>query len=117
MGRGRQLPQFDLAQLTAKENSVKRLPPTPEKPARKRGVLNPEAKAAWLAELRAPGVRQGFIRLRTHEDGENDPSWCCLGLACNAHAKAHPEIAVTQTDPSEYLGELNILPIEVAQWL
>lgn len=54
---------------------------------------------------------QGVEQLRDRNNG-----FCCLGVLCNLHAQAHPEIAETQTDPREYLGETQFLPKAVLKW-
>ncbi len=64
----------------------------------------------WVAAIRSGQYRQGTGRLRTGN------KFCCLGVLCNLHAKAHPDIAATQTDKREYLGRDKILPLEVTVW-
>jgi hypothetical protein len=42
--------------------------------------------------------------------------FCCLGVLCNLHAQAHPEIAVHEINPYEYIGEDTELPKAVVEW-
>lgn len=67
-------------------------------------------KKKWVAALRSGQYKQGFAQLRSEE------GFCCLGVLCNLHAKAHPEIAARQTDPDSYLGGSFFLPEEVQAW-
>ena len=62
--------------------------------------MNLEIKAKWVAALRSGEYTQGYRRLR-----DSDNKFCCLGVLCNLHARAHPEIAAQQTDPGRYMGK------------
>ena len=73
--------------------------------------MNPEIKAKWVAALRSGEYKQGTGQLRDTND-----NFCCLGVLCNLHAQAHPEIAAQQTDPEEYLDGKELLPFEVEKW-
>jgi len=42
--------------------------------------------------------------------------FCCLGVLCNLHAQAHPEIAAEQDDHEVYMGEEAGLPEHVMNW-
>jgi len=42
--------------------------------------------------------------------------FCCLGVLCNLHAQAHPEIAKDETDPEKYMGKEGELPEQVMHW-
>lgn len=69
----------------------------------------------WVEALRSGDYKQGKSALRTV--GQNGKtSFCCLGVLCNLHAQAHPQIARTQTHPEVYLGEMEFLPREVMEW-
>ena len=72
--------------------------------------MNPEIKSKWVAALRSGKYKQTKNVLR------NRDSFCCLGVLCNLHAKAHPEIAVRQRDKAMYLGNTRFLPVEVQKW-
>lgn len=77
--------------------------------------MNPKIKAKWIAALRSGKYQQGQHRLRkTTLNGETQ--FCCLGVLCNLHAKAHPKIAQHETDPEIYLGENQWLPRAVREW-
>lgn len=65
----------------------------------------------WVAALRSGDYKQGKNRLRNVRD-----EFCCLGVLCNLHAQAHPEIAARQKDPKYYMGETGVLSGEVAVW-
>lgn len=73
--------------------------------------MNPTVKALWVAALRSGQYKQGVGRLRSARN-----EFCCLGVLCNLHAQAHPEIAKTQTDPERYLGSCYYMPEAVAEW-
>ncbi len=83
----------------------------------------------WVKALRSRYYKRGTGRLRGYVS-PSDPerisrvcrparggqAFCCLAVLCNIHAQEHPEIAATQTDPSQYLGEEEFLPTEVMEW-
>jgi hypothetical protein len=73
--------------------------------------MNPEIKALWVAALRGGKYKQGKNKLRS-----SDNEFCCLGVLCNLHAQAHPEIAAMNDIPGEYCGEEDVLPPIVACW-
>ena len=61
---------------------------------------------------------EGQLRDPNHvmpEGGRGD-GFCCLGVLCNLHAKAHPEIAKYEDDPAKYMGEEATLPEHVRLW-
>jgi len=66
---------------------------------------------ALVAELRSGKILQTRGRLRNAEN-----KMCCLGVLCNVHAKANPEIAVNETDPQCYMGEVWLVPQPVLEW-
>lgn len=66
--------------------------------------------AQWADALRSGKYKQGIRRLR---DGEY---FCCLGVLCNLHAQAHPEIAAEQTDPNCYMEADLVIPLDVMKW-
>ncbi len=76
--------------------------------------MNKEIKAKWVAALRSGEYTQGKDRLRTNKNGKT--SFCCLGVLCNLHAQAHPEIAAKQTNPHKYLYHAEVLPNSVRAW-
>jgi len=73
--------------------------------------MNPAVKKIWIDALRSGLYKQGKHQLRISLD-----RFCTLGVLCNLHAQAHPEIAAKQTNLYEYLGEFGILPVEVMKW-
>lgn len=64
--------------------------------------------------LRSSKYKQGQGSLRAK--GESGTEFCCLGVLCNLHAQAHPEIAANQPATWEYMGEQAILPRAVRDW-
>jgi hypothetical protein len=72
--------------------------------------MKAEIKAKWVAALRSGEYKQGREALRHGE------YFCCLGVLCNLHAQANPDIASSETDPDVYLGEGGVLPRKVALW-
>jgi len=72
-------------------------------------------KKKWLKALRSGEYKQTTGQLRA-DDHEGNASFCCLGVLCNLHAQAHPEIAAKETDPDTYLGSYGALPLAVVQW-
>ncbi len=76
--------------------------------------MNKAIKKKWIAALRSGDYVQGKKRLRTNKDGKT--SFCCLGVLCNLHAQAHPEIAAKQTSPAKYLHSDQVLPQAVQDW-
>lgn len=73
--------------------------------------MNKKVKKMWIAALTSGKYEQGKGQLRN----ENN-KFCCLGVLCNLHAQAHPEIAAKQTRPGKYMGEDSFLPYEVREW-
>lgn len=71
-----------------------------------------EIKKQWVDALRSGEYEQGRFRLRNPDTNK----FCCLGVLCNLHAQAHPEIASQQTDPGRYMGASDFPPKEVMQW-
>lgn len=72
--------------------------------------MNPQVKRDWIAALRSGDYKQGRHVLR------RGSQFCCLGVLCNLHAQAHPEIAAKQTDPGMYMGKSQMPPNEVLEW-
>lgn len=72
--------------------------------------MNQEIKAKWVAALRSGEYKQGEGQLRSGD------KFCCLGVLCNLHAQAHPEVAATQSDPELYMGERFLPPATVRAW-
>ncbi len=73
--------------------------------------MNKKIKAQWVAALKSGKYKQGKNKLRTRVG-----SFCCLGVLCNLHAQAHPEIAAHQTKIKTYMGATDTLPNEVVKW-
>ena len=76
--------------------------------------MHPEIKAKWVAALRSGEYKQATGQLRRNTRGKT--SFCCLGVLCNLHAQAHPEIAAQQTDPESYMCGTKCLPTAVMEW-
>jgi hypothetical protein len=74
--------------------------------------MNAEIKTLWVAALRSGEYKQGERRLRDPETN----TFCCLGVLCNLHAQAHPEIAAKQTAPGSYMGKKGFPHTEVFEW-
>jgi len=64
----------------------------------------------WAQALDSGEYKQGKGHLRKGD------KWCCLGVLCNLHAQAHPEIAAKQKRKGVYLGSRAALPEEVQTW-
>ncbi len=72
--------------------------------------MNKKIKAKWVAALRSGKYIQARGALRA------DNKFCCLGVLCNLHARAHPDIAATQHHVNYYIGSDAVLPKEVQAW-
>lgn len=73
--------------------------------------MKKEIADQWIAALRSGDYRQGQRALRN-----SDNEFCCLGVLCNLHAQAHPEIAAQQTNAWFYLGRQGSLADQVQEW-
>ncbi len=73
--------------------------------------MNPEIKQLWVAALRSGEYKQAQGNLRTQ-----DNKFCCLGVLCNLHAQAHPNIAKHQIHKGSYMGSSGIPPDAVLKW-
>lgn len=69
--------------------------------------MNQEVKALWLNALRSGEYKQGHFWLRRNND-----KFCCLGVLCDLHAKAHGK----EWDDRAYLGVESAPPQEVLEW-
>ena len=76
--------------------------------------MNKAIKKLWVAALRSGEYKQGEGQLRVAT--ETGTSFCCLGVLCNLHAQAHPEIAAMNDNPEMYMGEADVLPAAVIKW-
>lgn len=65
----------------------------------------------WIKALRSGRYMQGKGKLRSKSG-----KLCVLGVLCDLHARVHPETARKQKDPLKYLGQTQVLPIEVLNW-
>jgi hypothetical protein len=72
--------------------------------------VNQEIKKLWVAALRSGEYKQAIGMLR------RGGSFCCLGVLCNLHAQAHPDIAAMQHNSCYYMGEGANLPRAVGSW-
>lgn len=73
--------------------------------------MNPKIKKQWVAALRSGDYKQGKKRLRNSRG-----AFCCLGVLCNLHAKAHPQIAAFEKKKLEYMGCEELPPNDVCIW-
>ncbi len=81
--------------------------------------MNPKIATLWADALESGAYKQTTGRLVKvlSEPGKwDDRAFCCLGVLCNLHAQAHPEIAKKQESPLSYLGCSDLLPQEVQEW-
>jgi len=72
--------------------------------------MNHAIAKQWVAALKSGQYKQTMGALR------NGDSFCCLGVLCNLHAIAHPEIARKEVDRAMYLGSTGVLPLLVHRW-
>jgi hypothetical protein len=72
--------------------------------------MNKEIKKLWVDALNSGEYEQGKKKLR------NKDKFCCLGVLCNLHAQAHPEIAALQQYEDAYMEEQSYLPNSVMIW-
>lgn len=72
--------------------------------------MNRAIAKQWVDALRSGQYKQCTGQLRTRD------TFCCLGVLCNLHAQAHPEIAAQQRDKGQYMGVSNQIPSEVRRW-
>lgn len=72
--------------------------------------MNKKIKKAWVAALRSGKYKKGEGALRDEQN-----NFCCLGVLCNLHAQAHPDVAMYQNDMS-YIGCTGVLPEDVQIW-
>ena len=88
-------------------------------------MLNKNAQA-WVDALRSGDYHQGREYLKRTVYGE--PLFCCLGVACDLFAKAHPDKAKWVALPlvervqtfwveGAFAGESSELPTQVCEWL
>lgn len=73
--------------------------------------MKKEIADQWVAALRSGEYKQGVGQLRTATG-----TFCCLGVLCNLHAQAHPEIAAKQDSTRYYMGNRAVLPTQVRDW-
>lgn len=79
-------------------------------------MMNTDIKKDWIAALRSGDYEQGVTCLR-----DRDNRFCCLGVLCDLHAKAHPEYAwsgptTVQSMGRGYIGATGTLPNMVMFW-
>jgi hypothetical protein len=72
--------------------------------------VNQEIKKLWVAALRSGEYKQAIGMLRRGD------SFCCLGVLCNLHAQANPDIAAKQKSKKTYMFCSAVLPFAVAEW-
>ena len=84
--------------------------------------MNRDVKKLWLEALRGGEYRQARSELRSATKGW----YCCLGVLCDLHRKAHPgtftwkrKLLLGSADGKKrwwHLDEVGELPFEVRQW-
>ena len=72
--------------------------------------MNRAIALKWARALESGEYRQATGQLRSVN------GFCCLGVLCNLHAQAHPEIAAREHKLDWYLGENTELPEAVMIW-
>lgn len=72
--------------------------------------MKAEIKKLWVEALRSGEYKQTTGQLRDNN------SFCCLGVLCNLHALAHPDIATKQKYRCKYMGNSYILPNAAKVW-
>jgi len=91
----------------------------------RRGKVNPEVKAKWVAALRSGDYKQatGHLRVTTGTGDNQQDGFCCLGVLCDLAVKAEVigEPDAVTLDPVKkiyrYDGEGTMwLPAKVADW-
>lgn len=78
--------------------------------------MKQEIAMQWVEALESGEYKQGKLQLRKYGGKDKPNKFCCLGVLCNLHALAHPEVAATQTKPYSYLGHDLGLPPAVVAW-
>jgi len=77
--------------------------------------MKPEVKEGWLAALRSGE----YLQMCNGLSSSDGASFCCLGVLCDLHAKAHGnDWARSNLDTPfrTYLGTASILPQQVMEW-
>jgi len=72
--------------------------------------MNPTVKLKLIKALKSGKYRQTKCQLR------NRDRFCVLGVLCNLHAQAHPDIASAQKNKNSYMGSSVTLPDKVRKW-
>lgn len=72
--------------------------------------MKQEVADQWIAALRSGKYKQNRASLRC------DDRFCCLGVLCDLHAIAHPDIAAKQKNPNFYMRQGIFLPVKVQRW-
>lgn len=72
--------------------------------------MNADIKKLWVAALESGDYQQQVGSLRAGN------RFCCLGVLCNLHAQAHPEIAAKQYYDNLYMHCTSLLPVPVFLW-
>lgn len=76
--------------------------------------MNPEIKKLWVEALRSGAYNQGKNRLRNLNN-----EFCCLGVLCDLHAKAHGNDWTYEDGQIRYVTYLtqgSALPQPVTNW-
>ena len=72
--------------------------------------MNPTVKLKLIKALKSGRYKQ------THHQLRNGDRFCVLGVICNLHAQAHPDIASAQKNKNSYMGSSVTLPDKVREW-
>lgn len=79
-------------------------------------AMNKRIKKQWVTALRSGEYKKATGSLRQLDRTGKTTGFCCLGVLCNLHAIAHPEIAKKQIEAYQYMGQKELLPLAVARW-
>lgn len=83
-----------------------------------------EARKVWIEALRSGKYKQAKRYLKVVEQGETEPGYCCLGLACELYQQFEGDLRVNGGwNPLKGLTYTsfdsiqNVLPEKVQKWL
>lgn len=74
-------------------------------------MMNPEIKKQWVAALRSGEYKQGTGQLRSKNN-----EFCCLGVLCDLHHQANPDLPEGGWVDGSYLSQSYIPPDNVFAW-
>ena len=74
--------------------------------------MNKKVKELWVEALRGGVYTQLEGGLRHTDTLDGLTRFCCLGVLCDLHAKAH----TMEWECDTYMGSISTLPSTVAEW-